>query len=120
MESQLAFILLGILGASVAGFGIYFVLRFVFEMCSGMMAWAAQQRSRGEAVKPIRAFPVQTLDDGFGEYRVEGVLRQTENEVEWVIEARSRANAIAKAEIRGMVVTQAEKINPASEARGVI
>ena len=64
-----------------------------------------------------QAFPVQLLDEGAGEYRVEGVMRATEEEVVWLIEARTRANAIAKAEIRGAVVTRVVKVATAAEAR---
>ena len=56
------------------------------------------------------AFPVQLLDDGAGQYRVEGVIRPTEEEVVWLIDARTRANAIAKAEVRGAVVTRVVKV----------
>jgi hypothetical protein len=55
------------------------------------------------------AFPVVSLEDGAGQYRLSGVLRESEEEVAWLIDAESRANAIAKAEIRGMVVTQVAK-----------
>ena len=64
-----------------------------------------------------QAFPVQLLDEGAGEYRVEGVMRATEEEVVWLIEARTRANAIAKAEIRGAVVTRVVKLATAAETR---
>ena len=58
------------------------------------------------------AFPVQLLGDGEGTYRVEGVMRATEDEIVWTIDARTRANAIAKAELRGAVVTQVQKLAP--------
>jgi hypothetical protein len=57
-----------------------------------------------------QAFPVQVIDEGEGTYRIEGVMRGTEEEVIWTIDARTRANAIAKAELRGAVVTQVQKV----------
>jgi hypothetical protein len=61
-------------------------------------------------VRAAPAFPVQLLDEGAGQYRVEGVIRPTEEEVIWLVDARTRANAIAKAEIRGAVVTRVVKV----------
>ena len=58
----------------------------------------------------VPAFPVQLIDEGEGTYHVEGVMRATEEEIVWTIEAKTRANAIAKAELRGAVVTQVQKL----------
>jgi hypothetical protein len=59
---------------------------------------------------PRRAFPVELIDDGAGRYRICGVERETEKDQQVMIEADSRANALVKAELRGIVVTRIEKL----------
>jgi type II secretory pathway component PulF len=84
---------------------------FVGDLLAGVRAWANLKRRERDAM-PQGAFPVIPLamEDDPGLYRVGGVLRETEQEVEWQIEAQTRANAVAKAELRGLVVTKVEKI----------
>jgi hypothetical protein len=81
------------------------------------------QRAARRLAQPLGAFPVQPLGDRPGRFRVRGVLRDTEEEVDWLIDADMAANAAAKAELRGLVVTRVEWIadvaaEPAPEERG--
>ena len=81
-------------------------------------AWAAEQRRRRDELRG-RAFPVSTTavsassDGAANWYRVIGVQRETEQDVEMVIEARTPANASAKAELRGVVVTSVDPVQTA-------
>ena len=81
------------------------------------LVWRSARSLVESRYQVAQAFPVQLLDEGAGEYRIEGVMRATEEEVVWLIEARTRANAIAKAEIRGAVVTRVVKLSTAAEAQ---
>ena len=65
-------------------------------------AWAATRPQPA-------AFPVQLLSDRPGRFRVSGVIAATEQEVVWLIDAQSEANAVVKAELRGAVVTKVER-----------
>jgi hypothetical protein len=65
---------------------------------------------------PRRAFPVELLEDGAGRYQIFGVERETEKDQQFTVEADSRANALVKAELRGVVVTRIEKLAPMIDA----
>jgi hypothetical protein len=56
------------------------------------------------------AFPVISLDDGPGSYKVRGVDKDTRADIERTIQADSRANAQVKAELDGIVVTSIDKV----------
>ncbi len=71
---------------------------------------AKPPRSYGFPVIPQPVLPADPADDGPGRYRVIGVHRDTEEDVELVIDARTLANAKVKAELRGVIVTQVEKL----------
>ena len=92
------------------------VLATLIVMGTMGLLWLARVMVRAIAslyatrFQAVPAFPVQLLDDGAGQYRVEGVIRPTEEEIAWLIDARTRANAIAKAEMRGAVVTRVVKV----------
>jgi hypothetical protein len=49
-------------------------------------------------------------DDGPGEFRVEGVQKESQEDAEIVIKARSLANARVKAEMSGLVVTSVKRV----------
>lgn len=51
------------------------------------------------------------LTDGPGKYRIRGVERATQNEVTWHCDAQSVANAKAKGELHGILVTSVERIS---------
>jgi hypothetical protein len=65
----------------------------------------AAQQQRQPATPP--GFAV--VDDGPGRYRIEGVDRATRMDTTFRIEAQSKANAVAKAELQGVVVTKATR-----------
>ena len=101
-----------VIGICLGAYLFTLLVGFLFDLGSGVTAWAAKQREmKAQQPVPTHGFPVELLadSDGEGTYRVAGVVRATEEEIEWPIEARTRANAIAKAEIRGMVVTKVTK-----------
>src|SRR5687768_6406531 len=56
------------------------------------------------------AFPVISLADGPGNYKVRGVHKDTRADTERTIQADSRANAQVKAELEGIVVTAVDKV----------
>ena len=58
----------------------------------GAEAWAVRKRLEAQS-QTLRAFPVQVpgVEDRPGCYCVSGVVRQTEEEADWHIEARTRA-----------------------------
>ena len=56
------------------------------------------------------AFPVIPLSDGPGDYIVRGVHKDTRADTERTIQAESRANAMVKAELEGIVVTSIDKV----------
>ena len=104
----------GVVAAIVLVIVLSRLWRFASDMVRGAEAWARHQRELRDQTQS-HGFPVQPIDqpDGPGIYRLSGVIRQTEEEVEWQIDAQTRANAIAKAELRGMLVTKVEKISEA-------
>jgi hypothetical protein len=57
-----------------------------------------------------RAFPVLTVDDGPGRYLICGVERESQTDQRIMVDADSRANAQVKAELRGIIVTEVEKL----------
>jgi hypothetical protein len=57
-----------------------------------------------------RAFPVVTVDDGPGRYLICGVERESQMDQRVTVDADSRANAQVKAELRGIIVTEIEKL----------
>lgn len=66
------------------------------------------QRS-GRAINPIGLTTKQAT--GPGRYRISGVDRESKMETTWQCEAQSEANARAKAELEGIVVTLIERVN---------
>ena len=68
------------------------------------------ERRARRLAQQLGGFPVQPLDDRPGRFRVRGVMRGTEEEVDWLIDAALAANAAAKAELRVLVVTRVEWI----------
>src|SRR5687768_6414133 len=56
------------------------------------------------------AFPVISLSDGPGDYKVRGVHKDTRADAERTIQADSRANAQVKAELDGIVVRSIDKV----------
>lgn len=81
--------------------------RLVVRLVSGTSVTQARRDAQNS---PQGAFPVLPVEQPPGTFRVAGVMRNNEQETELLIEAKNRDNAIAKAEIRGMVVTAAEKV----------
>jgi len=88
--------------------------RFLSERAAAAEEWAAEQRRlRDESRR--RAFPVGTVSSSSNDgdvtwYRVTGVHRETEQDIDVIIEAKTAANASAKAELRGIVVTSIEAV----------
>ena len=103
-----------------AGIVLLFLARQVFRVHRVLLERAARRLPQ-----PLGAFPVQPLDDRPGRFRVRGVMRQTEEEMDWLIGAEMAANAVAKAELRGLVVTRVERCAdagtepPQEERRGM-
>ena len=72
------------------------------------------REARGFAVvtEPVEARPADAPfgpDAGPGRYRVVGVVRQTQSDITTFIEAQSLANAMVKADLRGIIVTEIVK-----------
>jgi hypothetical protein len=57
-----------------------------------------------------RGFPMDVNSDGPGQYRIEGVHRQTKLDLSKYIQADSAANAKVKAELDDIVVTSVVKV----------
>jgi hypothetical protein len=53
--------------------------------------------------------PVQAFEDGSGRYRIVGVVRETLTDVKMHVQAETLANAKAKAELMGVLVTEITK-----------
>jgi hypothetical protein len=91
--------------------------KFVTHYASNAEAWAAEQRRKRDE-QFGHAFPVQTVgsdtDAGLTWYRVIGIQRATQQDVDVLIDARTAANASAKAELRGIVVTKVEPLQVAA------
>ena len=93
-------------GALVAAAQYLSKAEWVDRLRAEQGAWRRERELR----RPLHAFPVQPLNEMPGRFKVWGVMRETEEEVEWEIDAKLRANAVAKAELRGMVVTKVERL----------
>jgi len=66
-------------------------------------------RSYGFPVTVLPAVPVTDSNDGPGRYRIAGVVRKTGVDIKMHVEAATMANARAKAELNGVLVTGIEK-----------
>lgn len=51
----------------------------------------------------------EAASTGPGTYRITGVDRETRMDTEWYVEAQSEANAKAKAELEGIIITRIER-----------
>jgi hypothetical protein len=80
-------------------------------------AWAAEQRRLRDAERAHAFLVLPVASDGEARwFRVRGVVRQTEQEVDVIIEAQTAENASAKATIRGILVTEVSAVEPAGQA----
>ncbi|HEX8911014.1 MAG TPA: hypothetical protein VF796_01545 [Humisphaera sp.] len=84
------------------------ILLFFLAIGGGTVVAVLLARRRGDAA--AQGFPlVPPLPDGPGRFRVAGVRRDTRQDVVWVCEADSSANARVKAELEGIVVTDVRR-----------
>lgn len=74
--------------------------------------YADKSTPPGEAVKPAPG------SDGPGSYTVKGVKRDDGTDTVLTIEADSKANALVKAELQGVVPTSAEKVGSGPRVKG--
>ncbi|HEV7300533.1 MAG TPA: hypothetical protein VGN72_14300 [Tepidisphaeraceae bacterium] len=79
--------------------------------------WAAEQRRLRDAERE-HGFPVLPVaSEGEARwFRVRGVVRETEQEVDVMIDAQTAENASAKATIRGILVTDVSAVEPVGQS----
>lgn len=106
---ELTYILAVIVGVLVMSTAVYAA---VYGMIA-LMLWAMGVHRKAEPL-PVSAtaFPVIPIDNGAGSYVVCGVRKETREDYRQTIHADSRANAVVKAELDGVVVTRVEKVSP--------
>jgi hypothetical protein len=75
----------------------------------GLVIWIIR-RGVAQGVQDARPTPTAPAADGPGTFRVIGVDRATKMDTAWTIAADSEANARAKADLEGIVVTRVERV----------
>lgn len=59
---------------------------------------------------PVKVLPLESAGETPGRYRIVGVVRSTGTDVKTYIDAASRANAMVKAELKGIIVTSIDEV----------
>jgi hypothetical protein len=78
-------------------------------ICHACYVQQAQQYA--PPVLPTEQLSVQASSEGYGRYRIEGVVKATGEDITTEIDAATRANAKVKAELQGIVVTAIDWID---------
>jgi hypothetical protein len=100
-------ILIGIVGVVLAI--LKFAIRVLQAIETRQPAVVASPGPRGFPVVADAAVEVSSAD-GPGQYRIQGVHKETKLDISKYVQADSAANAMVKAELDGIVVTSVKKV----------
>jgi hypothetical protein len=97
--------------------GAWLLVGVVSLTARSVRRWWQQPVTVPRQPAPVYGFPViaqpvvavDAADDGSGRYRIVGVVRATLSDVKLYVQAETLANAKAKAELMGVMVTQIDK-----------
>jgi hypothetical protein len=89
--------------------GIVGVVAAIIGYAVKLLNAVERQVPNSSVVSGPQGFPV-SITDGPGQYRIEGVHRETKMDMSKYIQADGAANARVKAELDGIVVTSIKKI----------